>query len=172
MTDKLKPAPLAYENETFINSPDGRILRILAEYQEPLARFRREQIQDTVVFFGSARVDSRERAERALKTLRARGVSESDAQFQAELRYRAIYTRDVNLAFSAIQELEAGITYVNAPTIGAEIQLPFGGVKATGNGHREAGTSAVREFSESKSVYVDYSGKLQRAQIDVEKHGA
>jgi len=55
MTDKLKPAPLAYENETFINSPDGRILRILAEYQEPLARFRREQIQDTVVFFGSAR---------------------------------------------------------------------------------------------------------------------
>lgn len=80
----------------------------------------------------------------------------------------AIYTRDVNRAFQAIQDLEAGITYVNAPTIGAEIQLPFGGVKSTGNGHREAGSSAVREFSELKSVYVDFSGKLQRAQIDVE----
>jgi aldehyde dehydrogenase (NAD+) len=79
----------------------------------------------------------------------------------------SIYTNDVNLAFRAIQDLEAGITYVNAPTIGAEIQLPFGGVKATGNGHREAGTSAVKEFTELKSVYVDYSGKLQRAQIDV-----
>jgi aldehyde dehydrogenase (NAD+) len=84
----------------------------------------------------------------------------------------SIYTRDVNLAFQAVQDLEAGITYVNAPTIGAEIQLPFGGVKATGNGHREAGTSAVKEFTEIKAVYVDYSGKLQRAQIDVERHGA
>jgi aldehyde dehydrogenase (NAD+) len=84
----------------------------------------------------------------------------------------SIYTSDVNTAFRAVQELEAGITYVNAPTIGAEIQLPFGGVKATGNGHREAGTSAIKEFTEIKSVYVDYSGKLQRAQIDVEHHGA
>jgi alpha-ketoglutaric semialdehyde dehydrogenase len=80
----------------------------------------------------------------------------------------SIYTRDVNRAFHAIQDLEAGIVYVNAPTIGAEIQLPFGGVKATGNGHREAGTSAIREFTELKSVYVDYSGRLQRAQIDTE----
>jgi aldehyde dehydrogenase (NAD+) len=67
-----------------------------------------------------------------------------------------------------VQDLEAGITYVNAPTIGAEIQLPFGGVKATGNGHREAGTSAIKEFTELKAIYVDYSGKLQRAQIDVD----
>jgi len=80
----------------------------------------------------------------------------------------AIYTQDINLAFRAVRDLEAGITYVNAPTIGAEIQLPFGGVKATGNGHREAGTSAIKEFTEIKAVYVDYSGKLQRAQIDVE----
>lgn len=80
----------------------------------------------------------------------------------------AIYTQDINRAFEAVHDLEAGITYVNAPTIGAEIQLPFGGVKGTGNGHREAGTSAVREFSEIKSLYIDYSGKLQRAQIDVE----
>jgi aldehyde dehydrogenase (NAD+) len=80
----------------------------------------------------------------------------------------AIYTRDVNRAFHAIHDLEAGITYVNAPTIGAEIQLPFGGIKGTGNGHREAGTSAIREFTELKSVYIDYSGRLQRAQIDTE----
>ena len=84
----------------------------------------------------------------------------------------AIYTQDVNLSFRAVEDLEAGITYVNAPTIGAEIQLPFGGVKATGNGHREAGTSAIKEFTEIKAVYIDYSGKLQRAQIDVEQHGA
>jgi acyl-CoA reductase-like NAD-dependent aldehyde dehydrogenase len=84
----------------------------------------------------------------------------------------SIYTRDINTAFRAVQDLEAGITYVNAPTIGAEIQLPFGGVKATGNGHREAGTSAIKEFTEIKAIYLDYSGKLQRAQIDVEKHGA
>ncbi len=84
----------------------------------------------------------------------------------------AIYTQDVTLAFQAMQDLEAGITYINAPTIGAEIQLPFGGTKSTGNGHREAGSSAIKEFTEPKSIYVDYSGKLQRAQIDVEQHGA
>src|SRR5438874_10991696 len=70
MTDqKLKPAPLAYENEPFLNSPDGRILRILAEYSEPLSRFRREQIQDTVVFFGSARFRSRSDAQKTLTEL-------------------------------------------------------------------------------------------------------
>lgn len=84
----------------------------------------------------------------------------------------SIYTQDVNIAFQAMQDLEAGITYVNAPTIGAEIQLPFGGVKSTGNGHREAGTNAVREFTEPKAIYVDFSGKLQRAQIDVDQHSA
>jgi len=78
----------------------------------------------------------------------------------------SVYTRDVNRAFRAMRELQAGIVYVNAPTIGAEIQLPFGGVKGTGNGHREAGSRALDEFSEWKSVYVDYSGRLQRAQID------
>src|SRR5919206_121716 len=77
----------------------------------------------------------------------------------------AIYTHDVNRAFRAINELESGIVYVNAPTIGAEIQLPFGGIKGTGNGHREAGPTAIEEFSEIKSVFVDYSGQLQRAQI-------
>jgi aldehyde dehydrogenase (NAD+) len=65
-----------------------------------------------------------------------------------------------------MRDLESGICYINAPTIGAEIHLPFGGVKATGNGHREAGPQLLDAFSEWKSVYVDYSGNLQRAQID------
>jgi len=78
----------------------------------------------------------------------------------------SIYTRDVNRAFRAIRDLEAGITYVNAGTIGAEVHLPFGGVKETGNGHREAGQAALDVFTEWKAVYIDYSGRLQRAQID------
>jgi len=78
----------------------------------------------------------------------------------------SIYTRDVNLAFRAIEEIEAGITYVNGPTIGAECHLPFGGVRQTGNGHREGGWGPYEFFSEIKTVYVDYSGRLQRAQID------
>jgi acyl-CoA reductase-like NAD-dependent aldehyde dehydrogenase len=77
----------------------------------------------------------------------------------------AIYTRNVNRAFAAMRDLEAGITYINAPTIGAEVHLPFGGVKHTGNGHRE-GLGAIEFFTTWKAVYVDYSDKLQRAQID------
>jgi aldehyde dehydrogenase (NAD+) len=79
----------------------------------------------------------------------------------------SIYTRDVNAAFTAMRDLHTGIFYVNAPTIGAEVHLPFGGTKATGNGHREAGTAALDVFSEWKSIYVDFSGRLQRAQIDL-----
>lgn len=78
----------------------------------------------------------------------------------------SIYTRDVARAFRAMRESEAGITYINGPTIGAEVHLPFGGVKETGNGHREAGTTVYDIFSEWKSIYIDYSGKLQKAQID------
>jgi aldehyde dehydrogenase (NAD+) len=78
----------------------------------------------------------------------------------------SIYTRDINRAFAAMRDLYTGIVYVNAPTIGAEVHLPFGGTKSTGNGHREAGTAALDVFSEWKSVYVDFSGRLQRAQID------
>jgi len=78
----------------------------------------------------------------------------------------SIYTRNVNLAMKAIELIEAGITYVNAPTIGAECHMPFGGVKDTGNGHREGGWTAYDIFSEPKTVYIDYSGALQKAQID------
>jgi aldehyde dehydrogenase (NAD+) len=78
----------------------------------------------------------------------------------------AIYTRDVNAAFTAMRDVETGLFYVNAPTIGAEVHLPFGGIKGTGNGHREAGIAALDVFSEWKSIYVDFSGRLQRAQMD------
>jgi len=78
----------------------------------------------------------------------------------------SIYTRDVNKAFVAMRDVYTGIFYVNAPTIGAEVHLPFGGVKDTGNGHREAGVAGLDVFSEWKSIYVDYSGTIQRAQID------
>jgi len=78
----------------------------------------------------------------------------------------SIYTRNINRAFQAMRDMETGIFYVNAPTIGAETHLPFGGTKQTGNGHREAATAALDFYSEWKAVYVDYSDRLQRAQID------
>jgi aldehyde dehydrogenase (NAD+) len=78
----------------------------------------------------------------------------------------SVYTSNVNVAFRAMQDLDNGITYVNAPTIGAEAHLPFGGVKETGNGHREGGWEVYEFYSETKVGYVDYSGTLQRAQID------
>lgn len=78
----------------------------------------------------------------------------------------SVYTRDVNKAFRAMRDIYAGITYINAPTIGAEVHLPFGGTKATGNGHREGGIGAIDFYTQWKAIYVDYSDRLQRAQID------
>ncbi len=97
------------------------------------------------------------------------GSEEEAIRVSNGIRYglsSSIFTRDVNRAFRAMRDLQAGITYINAGTIGAEVHLPFGGVKETGNGHREAGQAALDVFTEWKSVYVDYSGTLQRAQID------
>jgi aldehyde dehydrogenase (NAD+) len=78
----------------------------------------------------------------------------------------SIYTNDVNRGFQAMRDIEAGITYINGPTIGAEAHMPFGGVKETGNGHREGGWEVYEFYTETKTIFVDYSGKLQRAQID------
>jgi len=103
-----------------------------------------------------------------LSVLRVRDLDEA-IRVNNEVAYglsSAIYTNDVRAAFRAINELDNGITYVNAPTIGAEAHLPFGGVKQTGNGHREGGWEVYDFYSETKVAYVDYSGKLQRAQID------
>jgi aldehyde dehydrogenase (NAD+) len=81
----------------------------------------------------------------------------------------SVYTSDVNKAFQAMQDIATGILYINAGTIGSEVQLPFGGTRGTGNGHREGGGPPVLEvFTEWKSIYVDYSGRLQRAQIDTD----
>lgn len=98
-------------------------------------------------------------------------VADVDEAFAVnnDVRYglsSSVYTSNVNVAFRALQELDNGITYVNAPTIGAEAHLPFGGVKETGNGHREGGWEVYEFYSETKVGYVDYSGALQRAQID------
>ncbi|HEX3928726.1 MAG TPA: aldehyde dehydrogenase family protein [Gemmatimonadales bacterium] len=97
------------------------------------------------------------------------GSYEQAVRVNNEVKYglsSSIYTSDVNLAFRALDDLQNGITYVNAPTIGAEAHLPFGGVKQTGNGHREGGWEVYDFYSETKVCYVDYSGVLQRAQID------
>ncbi|MGH9393472.1 MAG: aldehyde dehydrogenase family protein [Terriglobales bacterium] len=80
----------------------------------------------------------------------------------------SLYTANVNAAFRALRDLDSGIVYVNAPTIGAEVHLPFGGVRNTGNGHRESGLATLDVYSEWKTLYVYYSGRLQRAQIDTE----
>jgi aldehyde dehydrogenase (NAD+) len=118
---------------------------------DPLMRIAQEEI------FGPTTslipVASFEEAVRAANSVRY-GLSSS------------IFTCDVNTAFKAMRDLQTGITYINAGTTGAEVHLPFGGMKETGNGHREAGQAALDVFTEWKSVYVDYSGRLQRAQID------
>jgi acyl-CoA reductase-like NAD-dependent aldehyde dehydrogenase len=105
-----------------------------------------------------------------VSVMRCRSLSEA-IEIGNDVAYglsASIYTRDINKAFTAMRDMYTGIFYVNAPTIGAEVHLPFGGTKATGNGHREAGIAALDVFSEWKSIYVDFSGRLQRAQIDKE----
>ena len=118
---------------------------------KPGSRLEQEEIFGPVL--SVVRVDSADEAFRVNNGVRY-GLSSS------------LYTRDLSLAFRAMQDLDNGITYVNAPTIGAEAHLPFGGVKQTGNGHREGGWEVYEFYSETKVCYVDYSGTLQRAQID------
>jgi aldehyde dehydrogenase (NAD+) len=103
-----------------------------------------------------------------LSVIRFRDLDEA-IRINNEVEYglsSSIYTRDVRAAFRAMTELDNGITYINAPTIGAEAHLPFGGIKKTGNGHREGGWEVYDFYTETKVIYVDYSGRLQRAQID------
>src|SRR4051794_12569797 len=116
------------------------------------------------------RVEQEEIFGPVLAVLKAKDLPEA-IQINNDVKYglsSSLYTRDVNGAFSAMTDLDTGITYVNAPTIGAEAHLPFGGVKQTGNGHREGGWEVYDFYSETKTIYVDYSGHLQRAQIDTE----
>ncbi|MDQ2669608.1 MAG: aldehyde dehydrogenase family protein, partial [Gemmatimonadota bacterium] len=138
--------------------PDGADYRsgffyeptIFADVQ-PGSRLEQEEIFGPVL--SVVRVDSFDDAVKVNNDVRY-GLSSS------------IYTRNVDHAFRAMQELDNGITYVNAPTIGAEAHMPFGGVKETGNGHREGGWEVYEFYSETKVCYVDFSGRLQRAQLD------
>ncbi|MCI0449362.1 MAG: aldehyde dehydrogenase family protein, partial [Chlorobi bacterium] len=103
-----------------------------------------------------------------LSVLKARSLEEA-IDILNDTKYglsSSIFTQDVNSAFTAVRDIKAGITYINGATIGAEAHMPFGGVKETGNGHREGGWTVYDFYTEWKAVYVDYSGKLQRAQID------
>lgn len=115
-----------------------------------------------------ARVEQEEIFGPVLSVVKVKDVAEA-FRVNNGVRYglsSSVYTRDVNVAFRALTELDNGITYINAPTIGAEAHLPFGGVKQTGNGHREGGWEVFEFYSETKVGYVDFSGRLQRAQID------
>ncbi len=96
------------------------------------------------------------------------GAAHYDVADNVEIFAEGSYNHD-HVVFNAGPNLQTGITYINAGTTGAEVHLPFGGTKNTGNGHREAGVAALEVFSEWKSIYIDFSGRLQRAQIDVEQ---
>jgi len=134
-------------------------------------RLNRGWFYQPTVFTGvkpGSRLEQEEIFGPVLAVIRAGSLDEA-IQINNGVRYglsSSIYTRNVNSAFRALQELDNGITYVNAPTIGAEAHLPFGGVKQTGNGHREGGWEVFEFYSETKVGYADFSGTLQRAQID------
>ena len=123
------------------------------------------------IFAGVKQGDRLEQEEIFGPVLSVIKVADADEAFRVNngVKYglsSSLYTTNVNLAFRALNELDNGITYVNAPTIGAEAHMPFGGVKQTGNGHREGGWEVYEFYSETKVGYIDYSGRLQRAQID------
>src|SRR5881227_3369273 len=146
MTDqKLKPAPLAYENEPFLNSPDGRILRILAEYSEPLSRFRREQIQDTVVFFGSARFRSRSDAQKTLTELE-KGLGHERAAIEHK---RALTSVDMALYYEDARRLAFLLTQwsIQIPARRHRFVVTTGGgpgiMEAANLGAQEAGGKTI-----------------------------
>jgi uncharacterized protein (TIGR00730 family) len=144
MSEKLKSAPLAYENPTFLNSPDGRILRILSEYQEPLARFRREQIQDTVVFFGSARFQGGDAANKNLSA-----VENSDAKSQEDALKRARTAVDMARYYEDARRLAFLLTEwsIQIPARRRRFVVTTGGgpgiMEAANRGAHEAGGKSI-----------------------------
>jgi alpha-ketoglutaric semialdehyde dehydrogenase len=138
--------------------PDGHFFApTIMDRVDPMSRLGQEEVFGPLLAI--VRVPDYHAAVMALNGVRY-GLSSS------------IFTRDTNTAFRAMHDFETGLVYVNAGTIGAETHLPFGGAKATGNGHREAGHAALDTFTEWKAIYVDYSGRLQRAQIDNQPGGS
>ena len=148
MVDKLKPAPLAYENQPFINSPDGRILRILAEYQEPLSRFRREQIQDTVVFFGSARFQRGDAAKKNLSAVEKNDANAAVAQYEDNLK-RARAAVDMARYYEDARRLAFLLTEwsIQIPARRRRFVVTTGGgpgiMEAANRGAQEAGGKSI-----------------------------
>ena len=146
MSEHLKSAPVAYDNEPFLNSPDGRILRILAEYQEPLARFRREQIQDTVVFFGSARFQGQKAASEGLAAIGEKHAT--PAQLKEDLK-RAQATIDTARYYEDARRLAHMLTKwsINIPARRHRFVVTTGGgpgiMEAANLGAHEAGGKSI-----------------------------
>src|SRR5271166_644964 len=164
MVDKLKSAPLAYENQPFINSPDGRILRILAEYQEPLARFRREQIQDTVVFFGSARFQGGDTAKKNLAAVE-KSDSKTGAAEQQDCLKRARAAVDMARYYEDARRLAFLLTEwsIQIPARRRRFVVTTGGgpgiMEAANLGAHEAGGKTIGlniqlPFEQSPNQYV------------------
>src|SRR5580700_2053534 len=164
MTNKLNPAPLAYQNEPFLSSPDGRILRILAEYQEPLARFRREQIQDTVVFFGSARFHGHDAAAASLATIEKNLAGTPAAQLEKDLK-RAQAAVDMARYYEDARKLAHMLTEwsIQIPARRRRFVVTTGGgpgiMEAANLGAHEAGGKTIGlniqlPFEQSPNQYI------------------
>jgi uncharacterized protein (TIGR00730 family) len=171
MTDHLKSAPVAYQNEPFLDSPDGRVLRILAEYQEPLARFRREQIQDTVVFFGSARFHGRDRATSDLLTLKQNNAATPAAQLEKDLK-RAQAGLDMARYYEDARKLAHMLTKwsIQIPARRHRFVVTTGGgpgiMEAANLGAHEAGGKTIGlniqlPFEQSPNQYITPSLNFQ-----------
>jgi acyl-CoA reductase-like NAD-dependent aldehyde dehydrogenase len=174
--EKTDVGPLIHEAarekvERYIEIGHEQDAELVTGGRAPRRRLSRGWFFQPTIFAGvrpKTRLEQEEIFGPVLSVIRVRSFDEA-VRVNNDVRYglsSSIYTRNVDLAFRAMQDLDNGITYVNAPTIGAEAHLPFGGVKATGNGHREGGWEVYEFYSETKVCYVDYSGRLQRAQID------
>src|SRR5260370_6650712 len=164
MTDHLKSAPVAYQNEPFLSSPDGRILRILAEYQEPLARFRREQIQDTVVFFGSARFQGQEDASKTLATLKQNPAGTPAEEVEKDLK-RALAAVDMARYYEDARRLAHMLTTwsIQIPARRRRFVVTTGGgpgiMEAANLGAHEAGGKTIGlniqlPFEQSPNQYI------------------
>jgi len=180
LDDKSEVGPLIHEEArqkvgeyVDIAKKEGASVAIGGKIPQGDKRLECGWFYEPTVFAGvkpGMRVEQEEIFGPALAVLKVKDLAEA-VRVNNDVKYglsSSIYTRDVNAAFRAMEDLDNGITYVNAPTIGAEAHLPFGGVKQTGNGHREGGWEVYDFYSETKTIYVDFSGHLQRAQIDTE----
>jgi aldehyde dehydrogenase (NAD+) len=173
---KTDVGPLIHEDarakvERYLDIGRGEGAELVTGGRAPGGRLAQGWFYRPTIFTGvrpRSRLEQEEIFGPVLSVIRVGSFDEA-VRVNNDVRYglsSSVYTRNVDLAFRAMQLLDNGITYVNAPTIGAEAHLPFGGVKATGNGHREGGWEVYEFYSETKVCYVDYSGRLQRAQMD------